>query len=416
MTEPATATRDFSSLGVGSLVNGAAAFGFATTATHAFGSTGSSAFVVLWTFWLAATAVLTFPVQHWLILRGALGTPRRALSILSMLAGGLLFVVCAAFRSQLFHSSSFVFPLVAGAIAAGAVPVGVCRGRLIATGQARRTAIFLGSENILRLVGGLLVVAFSGSIEIFSIAILLGYAVLPMYRQAWHSSSESGDRDDRLVEAFRSIGFVGASTLVAQLVLAGGPLLVAASGAPATIVTATFATLEVCGSAYLLASGASLRFTAILAEQRDSLSLRRVGWTVSAVGCAVAPIIAGAAYVVGPQVVGIFFGKAAKLPASSTTLIAAGSVLAVVALLLLLVAFAEERSAQVLSTWIAATVVGGILYGVTSSTAAGLRFGIAFFVVECLAVLGLTGIVSVPPSGKPNREQPASDEPRLENL
>ena len=167
MARSSTARRDFSSLGLGSLVNGIAAFGFATTATHAYGSAGASPFVELWTIWLVATAVLTFPIQHWLILRGTRDRPLRVLAVLTLCAGGTLFIVCAAFRDSLFDSPSLVYPLLASIIVAAAVPVGVFRGTLIAAGLARRTAIVLAAENVLRLAAGLAVVALGGSAAAF---------------------------------------------------------------------------------------------------------------------------------------------------------------------------------------------------------------------------------------------------------
>jgi hypothetical protein len=391
MARPSSATRDFSSLGVGSILNGVAAFGFATTATHAFGSSGASAFVALWTMWLGATAVLTFPIQHWIVLRGIRDHPRRVLAVLALGAGGVVFAACVAFRASLFDSSSFVFPLIAAIIFAAAVPVGVFRGTLIAAGRARRTAVVLAAENVVRLLAGLLVVALGGSVAVFSTAILAGYVVLATYPRAGRHSAAPADDKVALAEVFRSVGLVGASTLIAQLVLAGGPLILAASDAPASVVTATFATLEVCGAAYLIFSATSLRFTAILAER--TTPLRNIGWTVTVIGVAIAPVIAAAAFLIGPQVVGLLFGKASELPAGSTALIAAGSVLAVTALMLLLVAVAADRSPQVLLVWLVAAAIGALAFAVLT-TEPSMRFAIAFFGVECLAVVGLIAIVA----------------------
>jgi hypothetical protein len=174
--------------------------------------------------------------------------------------------------------------------------------------------------------------------------------------------------------------------------VAGGPILVAASGASRSSVTATFATLEVCGAAYVIASAMSLRFTAILAEHRGAASLRRIGMSISLTGVLIAPIIALAAGLLGPQVVGLLFGQSAELSAASTALIAAACSLAVVGLLLLLVTFAAERSVPALVAWLAAAAIGGAVFaGLPASFDA--RFPTALLVVEAVSVIGLTAIV-----------------------
>jgi hypothetical protein len=392
MPTSAETTRDFSWLAVGAVVNGFAAFGFATTATHAYGAVGSSAFVDLWTIWLGATAVLTFPTQHWLILRGNRRTPARLLALLAITTGALVLFVSFAFRESLFDSQSLVFPMLAGVLTGAAVPVGVFRGRLMVARRVPHTATILAAENVIRFVGGLVVVAAAGSVEVFSCVMLLGYVVLATYPPAWRRSRGAIIDHVGLPEAFKSVGVVGASTLVSQLVVAGGPILVAASGASRSSVTATFATLEVCGAAYVVASAMSLRFTAILAEHPGPASLRRIGMSISLTGVLIAPIIGLAAGLLGPQVVGLLFGQSSELSAASTALIAAACSLAVVGLLLLLVTFAAERSVAALLAWLAAAAIGGAVFaGLPPSFDA--RFPTALLVVEAVSVVGLTAIV-----------------------
>jgi hypothetical protein len=384
------ATRDFSSLGVASLVNGLAAYGFATTATHAFGTADAAPVVALWTIWLVVTAALTFPIQHWIVLRGAeRRVPTRMLAVTTVAAAVVVGAGSFAFRHLFFDARSIAYPLIAAGIALGSVPIGVCRGRLIALGHVSRTAMILAVENIIRLVAGLCVVALDGSVAAFSATILTGYLVLVAYPRRQASASSDADGDASFREAVRSVGLVGASTLVAQLVLTGGPLVVAASGASSTIVTATFATLAVARLAYLATVGASLRFTAALAELRDAAALRRIGWGVSAGGFALVPVAALAAAVVGPELIGVLFGKGSELPTSSTVLIAVGSVLAVTSLLLLLVAFAAGRAPLVFATWMVAATVGVVVYAALFGLDPELRFATTFAIVEFLAAIGM---------------------------
>jgi hypothetical protein len=384
------ATRDFSSLGVASLVNGLAAYGYATTATHAFGTADAAPVVALWTIWLVVTAALTFPIQHWIVLRGDRPVPNRMLAVTSVAAALVVGAGSFAFRDLFFDSRSLAYPLIAAGIALGSVPIGVCRGRLIALGHVNRTALILAVENIIRLVAGLCIVTIDGSVALFSATILTGYLVLVAYPRAQPRDAATAAADDASFrEAVRSVGLVGASTLLAQLVLTGGPLVVAASGASSTVVTATFATLAVARLAYLATVGASLRFTAALAEIRDGAALRRIGWGVSAGGFVLVPVAAVASALVGPELIGVLFGKGSELPTSSTVLIAVGSVLAVTSLLLLLVAFAADRASLVFATWAVAAVIGVVLYAALFAVEPELRFATTFAVVELFAAIGM---------------------------
>jgi hypothetical protein len=387
---PASAARDFSELGVGSLINGAAAFGIATTATHTYGSADASGFVTLWTIWLLATALLTFPLQHWIVLQGRNEIPARRLLALALLPTIATLVVAIPARNALFQSASLAYPLIAAGIVAGAVPMGVFRGSLMAAGRVRHTAMILAGENVARLLAAVLVAAAGGSAEAFSSTILVGYLVLASFPQAWSSGNEgSTDETGRVREVFRTIGFVGSSMLVSQVVLAGGPLLLAATGAAAAVVTATFATLEICGSVYLLTVGTSLRFTAMLADKRAALSLQRIGSVVCLGGVAMAGVAATAAALIGPQTIGWLFGSDSRLPRASTSLIAGACVLAATGLLLLLVAVAANRSPHAFFVWLGAASVGVCAFAVNPA-AADLRFAVAFLLVECIAVAGLT--------------------------
>src|SRR5262245_54651918 len=99
--EPPTtsAARDFSEPGIGSIINGLAAFGIASTATHTYGSADASGFVALWTIWLLATALLTFPLQHWIVLQGGNEIPPRRLVALASVPTAITLLVAILARN-----------------------------------------------------------------------------------------------------------------------------------------------------------------------------------------------------------------------------------------------------------------------------------------------------------------------------
>lgn len=132
--------RDSAALVIGTTVSGLLAYVFLALATRVLSGDEAAPVAQLCTWWSASVAVLTFPVQHWIIREvHASGGPtavRRALPRVTALAVGLSGVValasCAA-RVPLFARTDSVFPLLAAVVTLGTFP-----GRRRARAAGRR--------------------------------------------------------------------------------------------------------------------------------------------------------------------------------------------------------------------------------------------------------------------------------------
>ena len=125
---------DTTALIVGTAVNGVLAYVFFALATRTLGGEGAAPVAQLWTYWSASAAVLTFPVQHWIIRNshtsGGLAAVRRVFPRVTGMVVGLaavLALVSWLAREQGFTSDHVAYPLMAAAVTLGAFVVGVAR-------------------------------------------------------------------------------------------------------------------------------------------------------------------------------------------------------------------------------------------------------------------------------------------------
>src|SRR4029453_6819025 len=85
--------RGSTALAAGSVVAGLLAYVFFALATRSLGAEGAAPVSILWSYWSAAAAVLTFTVQHWIIRTlahdGHEGAVARSLPKFAIMAAGL---------------------------------------------------------------------------------------------------------------------------------------------------------------------------------------------------------------------------------------------------------------------------------------------------------------------------------------
>ncbi|MBA2530378.1 MAG: hypothetical protein H0V19_10560, partial [Euzebyales bacterium] len=150
--------KDTAALAVGTVASGALAYAYFAVATRALGPVAAAPISVLWTYWSAAAAVLTFPLQHWTIRTlaadGHEGRVARALprvwamvAVLAVVSSGVAF----AARETLFDRPDAAFPLMVAAVTAGSCLFGVVRGGLAGRGRFVATAWAIFAENGLRV-------------------------------------------------------------------------------------------------------------------------------------------------------------------------------------------------------------------------------------------------------------------------
>jgi O-antigen/teichoic acid export membrane protein len=359
--------RDSGALAVGSAVSGLLAYVFFSIATRHLGPATAAPVSVLWTYWAVAAAVLTFPLQHWIAHTVALDEGeagvRHAVGRVALVVLGCAAVAAGAAwvgRDPLFHRDDLAFPALVAAVTVGSGFVGYVRGVMSARERFAVVAAVTAGENALRcVIAAVLALAGVDSPGAFGLALVAGQAVGLCLPSALRLHRTGAPHDGESPFAF--FGGVGGGSLVAQVVLTGGPVVLALRGGSAAAVTALFVTMALFRAPYTFSLGVVAqvtgRLTHLVATGRGDLLRRiRAGLVAAAVVTAGLGALLGLA--VGPWLVRLVFGDAVHVEAETAAGVAAGSAFAVANLLTTLTLIARRRSGQVLRSWLAAAAVG----------------------------------------------------------
>lgn len=351
--------RDSAGLLVGTLINGVFAYVFFVLATRGLGASAAAPVAVLWTYWGIATAVITFPVQHWIIAK--LGTsgenavaqalPRMwvAVSALAVAATAVSWLV----DDQLFGHEGAMFSALVGFVTIGAFFTGLVRGGLAGRDRFAATSAALAAENIVRVVLAVAVLRAGGGAVGLGIVLVAGGVIGLVWPSGYRFRRTAGSRGD--VSSLSFLGTVAAGSLLGQLILVGGPAVVALLGGAPRSVTMLFATFALFRAPYLVAVGLANRLTGTLTgwirSQRLS-HVRRFHILVIALTVGGGLVAAVAAYAVGPALVGAVFGHDTNPPRWVAAVIASGSIVAVGNLALALLAIARGQGRHLTWSWV----------------------------------------------------------------
>lgn len=396
---------DTTRLAVASIGNGALAYVVFAMSTRALGAEDAAPVSVLWTLWGLASAAITFPIQHWIAREvaadgGFAGIRAR----LPALAGLVLAVVLTAgagawvLRDSLFGPDAAGFAGLVAAVVLGSALTGLLRGGLAARRRFGDLAASLLAENGLRCVVVLLLVL--GDVEepiAYGSAIVAGHLAVLFWTSAltFPSTGERGPTSIRLL-----LG-AGGGQLLAQLVLTGGPLLVAVLGGAPREVTAIFVAMAVYRAPHLVALGVVSELTGrltTLAKQGGTAALLRFRGVVIGGGVLAAGAGAPAGLWLGPPLLQLVFGEDVVVDRVASAALAAGSVLAVVNLVLSVLAIAQARAAAPTRAWLVGLVLASpvLLLGLDVD----VRIACWFLAVETVALVVLSRAAR-PPSTVP---------------
>lgn len=353
-------------LTLGSIVAGLFAYLFIAVGTREYGAASFAGVAQLWTIWFFSASVLTFPIQHWVIQRlrtdGHGGAVRAAIGRLAAVALGLagaVTLISYAVRSDLFGQSGLVYPLAAGAITAGAAAIGLLRGGLAGRSRFVAAACALGSENLLRLLAGLVVIAVGGGISLYAASIVAGLLVV----LGWPGALRFSGPAPTGASPFAFLGNVAAGTVIAQSVLTGGPVVLSLTGGTDAEVTSLFTALAVFRIPFVIALGLGIRVTAGLSDlyaagRLDALARIRHRIALGGVGLVIAGGLGAAA--LGPAVLRLVFGDEIDISGLECAGLAAGSTAALVTLGLTLVHMTHQDGRLIFVAWFAALAVGAV--------------------------------------------------------
>jgi O-antigen/teichoic acid export membrane protein len=376
----------------GSLANGLAAYGFIALGTRSLGAEGFAPVAIVWVFWAFSAALLTFPIQHWVIRQMALdghsGGVRAAVGRVALLAGVVAVgegLIALAGGRRLFGDGSWVWPACVAGVAAGAGFVGLVRGVLAGGGRYRAAAVVIGGENAVRLAAGGVLLVLSRDPRLLAVALVTGPLITLLRPRALRLDRVAGPRPPTGL-----VGAAGLSVLLAQVVLNGGPPLVAALGGQDAEVTALFSALALFRAPYLVALGLTVQATGPLTrkvEEQGRGSLRSPALAVAGVTGALAAASLGAAWAAGPPLIRALFGPGTAPSGAVAGAAAAGCMLALggLALTVMLIA-AGARRALVLS-WVAAAAAGAVVLLLAAGLSPSSRVVAAFNAAEAVAVV-----------------------------
>lgn len=380
-------------LAAGSAFSGVLAYVFFALTTRALGAAAAAPVSVLWTYWSFSAAALTFPVQHWIARSVAAhrgeGYVRRAIprvTLAVLLAAVLSGLLAWLGRNALFHRGDVWFPLFVACVTIGSGFLGVVRGALSARRRFVALSWALLGENAIRCVGVVcLMLASVKTSWAYGLALFAGQFVGLFWPSSLRLSRDQGRTTTDSHLAF--LGGASGGQLISQVVLTGGPVVLALSGGSATEVTALFAGLALFRAPYTLALGlvAPLtgRFTRLIVEERRAALRRvRIAIVVSTVlGVALAAVIGAEA---GPPLLRLIFGSQVKLDRELSMLVAVGSAVSLANLVLTVAILAQNRGLVVARVWVAGLVGGGLAFALIDEPAL-TRTCLTFVVAEAVA-------------------------------
>lgn len=353
--------RDTTALAVGSAITGLMSYVIFAVTTRALGAGEAAAVSVLWVFWSFANAALTFPLQHWIsraaVADGGTAGVRKALPRVALAAGMVaLLSGLAAFllRESLFHRDDAVFPAMVVGLMAGAVLTGVVRGGLMVRSRFVDVAGTLVAENAFRCVAVFaLIAADVDSPVAYGVCIVLGNLTSLLW-PAGLSYPQTGQAHRQ----HSALGFVAGASLgqiLSQVVLTGGPVVLALRGGSPADVTILFAGLALFRAPYTIAIGVVSQLTGhltALVVERRARELKRIRLAIVLATALFGALGAALGAWLGPELVRLIFGSDVTLDDRTGALLALASTVAVSNLLMTIAVIAHGRTASTSIAWV----------------------------------------------------------------
>lgn len=391
--------RETSSLAATSLASGAIAYVVFAMTTQALGAEDAAPVSVLWTYWGLAGAAITFPIQHWITrdaaahdgfagIRSTLPTLAGIVIAAATVAGGGAWLL----RDALFGDDAVVFPVLVAVVTLGSALMGTLRGGLAARRRFHALGLTLLAENGLRCVAVVVLVALGvRDPAVYGVAIAAGH----LAAVAWPGAFAL-PRTGRTGEGGAARLLLGAAggQLLAQLVLTGGPVVLAVIGGAPVEVTALFAALAVYRAPYLVALGVvpqlTGRLTTAVVEGRSRQLARFRSLLVAGTALVAAAAIPVGLWV-GPALLRLVFGDDVVIDRGVSAVLAAGSVVAVANLIASVLCIAAARAVAPTTAWLAGVALATPV--LLTGLAPAERIALGFAVAEAVAfvVLMLSG-------------------------
>jgi hypothetical protein len=354
----------------------------------------------MWTLSYLVITVLLAPVEQYgtrTISSGPGGRARLAREVPTLFKLGLgatavLIVGSFLVRGKFFHGQA-TYAIVAGLLVVCFGLLALVRGVFAGERQFALYGWLSGLDGVTRLTLGLVILLAGGSPLLFSWSIPLCALVSVVWLKHIPRRDLNAAADDGAHVSVRMfMATMVGGTAAAQLLLAGGPLLLGLLGSTDQSVTILFVA-QTAGRATLLVAlplwARALPTLTGIALAQGHAALSRLAERILAGSVVVAALGAAFAAVVGPSVLAALFGHGSRPPALVAGAVGAGTVLAVGNLGLNQLLVATVRTSRITISWWAA-LVGAVAWVAFAPGSALNRVAIGFVIGEALAMIALT--------------------------
>lgn len=394
--------RGFRAPGTTFMITGGVAGGIGALLFHIYGgrSLGEEAFApigLLWTLFFTLATVLLVPMEQYVtreVASGRRAMPRDLIPTLTVAGIGSLlggaFVVLTLdrfFESEPQYIAQIVLLMLGYSL--------LFLGKGVLAGNRRFTQVgwVLIVESAVRLAVGLVALAVFASATSLGWAMVAGgFAVLAM--GWWRHDAGDVQAPSSPARGFLT-GYVG-GTSSAQVLLAGAPLAVAALGGSPALISVVFVTFTLYRAPLTLIlalQGRVLPYLVDLAREAAHTRLVRIAKLAVLSGAGLVVLGGLVGWLVGPDVIILFWDEGFAPSSTVAMLAAAGVVAAAAAQITSQVLVAEGKTRRLSSAWF-----GGLLVGVLVLLIAGgepdTRAAVAFAAGE-LTALGLMAVLAI---------------------
>jgi O-antigen/teichoic acid export membrane protein len=399
---------------VGSLLAAVGAYLFQLITTRSLGEVRYAPIGTLWTIQYLTVSIFLYSVETY-VTRGSLhaeeGSEPGAPFLGRIWASIAMVAACVVafswwFRDQLFLGQGEL-AAVAGSLVVAFGAFMIVRGRLAGSGRFKAYGLVTASESLCRFVLAAGGAAAGAGTRLFAWVMPMGALAAaswwPVLKRRRPTRQGRGVLPVEPAGTVRFLALTTSANAAAQLLLAGGPLLLAFLHASPTAISIFFVAVTAARLPIVFVFGgilSRLLGTFVrLADTDHGRSLRLAATRIAAGTGAVALLGGAAAAAVGSPMIGLLFGQGFLPPwwvaAGATT----GVLLATGSLVLNQVLVATGSEARLPVVWTIA-LIGAALTIAVSAWSPLARVVTGFIVGEVIALIGLTVAIRV---GTPGR-------------
>jgi O-antigen/teichoic acid export membrane protein len=389
---------------VGAALAALGAYLFQALGTRALGGVGYAPIGALWTIQYLIVSVVLLPIETHIaresILSHAAGLRSPRVSF-ARLWGWLALVaivsssVCWLLRDELFHGLDDL-ALVVGALVLSYGAFLIVRGRLAGTERFKAYGVVTASESMVRAVLAAVVTGLAPGVRAFAWIMPLGALTaagwwVPLRRNP-RQPRDVGAQPAESPSTGRFLALTTAANAITQLLLAGGPLLLAFLHAEPEEVSVFFVTVTAVRVPLLFAFGGVLSRLLPTFMRLESSDRRRepraVAAKVALGTVSVAAVAGGVAAAVGGPLVAVLFGAAFRPPWWLAAGATVGVLLATGSIVLYQLLIARGSAGLGLLAW-AVALAAAVLAVVLTDGSATARAVVGLLTGEGVALIAL---------------------------